>query len=167
MSDENFKGGGTPIGALQSLQKSKSMPQMQQQQPPPQMQQQQYPPQMQQMTPEMQQQMMMQQHMMQQQQQQQQQQQYQQKVMPLAREKMKDVDNVVNNFASMCKDSWKETIVVIVLSILTNNGLFYEFQNRFIPEMVRSSFVNVIVSALVSGIIFFLISQFILKRQKQ
>jgi hypothetical protein len=163
MSDENFKGGGTPIGALQSLQKSKSMPQMQQQQPPPQMQQQQYPPQMQQMTPEMQQQMMMQQHMMQQQQQQQ----YQQKVMPLAREKMKDVDNVVNNFASMCKDSWKETIVVIVLSILTNNGLFYEFQNRFIPEMVRSSFVNVIVSALVSGIIFFLISQFILKRQKQ
>jgi hypothetical protein len=164
MSDENFKGGGTPIGALQSLQKSKSMPQMQQQQPPPQMQQQQYPPQMQQMTPEMQQQMMMQQHMMQQQQQQQQ---YQQKVMPLAREKMKDVDNVVNNFASMCKDSWKETIVVIVLSILTNNGLFYEFQNRFIPEMVRSSFVNVIVSALVSGIIFFLISQFILKRQKQ
>ena len=162
MSEDKFRGGGTPIGALQSIKKSKSMPQMQQQQQmPQQMQQQQVHPQQQmpqqmQMSPEMQQQMMMMQ--------QQQQMMYPQMQMPEKREKMKDVDNMVDNFASMCKGSWKETIVVMVLSVLTNNSFFYEFQNRFIPEMARSGFVNVIVSALVSGLIFFLISQFILKR---
>lgn len=57
--------------------------------------------------------------------------------------------------------SWKESIIVVVIVLLTTNNFSHQFQNKFIPEMLKNgNYMNVILSAILSGIVFFIISNF-------
>lgn len=175
MSENNdiFKGGGTSIAEIKQKQmQQQQMQQMQQQQqmpprpefqsrqpdmpqnyPPPQqnfqqMHQQQQMPYYQQMHQQMHPQQMHPQQM---------QQHFQQKQNESFTDKMKN----------MYGDIWKESILVAVLFIILNNQFSYGIQNKFIPYSLRFGeppFANVFVSSIIAGVLFFLITNFLIKK---
>lgn len=62
--------------------------------------------------------------------------------------------------------SWKESIIVMVIVLLTTNNISHGFQDKFIPEILKSgNYMHIIISAVLSGIIFFIISNFFLLKK--
>ena len=60
----------------------------------------------------------------------------------------------------------KETILVFVLFIIMSQKSVMKIQNNFLPESYyfyeEPKFVNIVINAIIAGIVFFLLNKFVI-----
>lgn len=150
-SDPRFNGGGTPVGKLIQAPPPPQAPP--QQMPPQQMAQQQMHPQQ-----------VMQQQMAQQQQMQRQpllQQQH--SIHNLPNQEKSINSGITEKFESFTNCSWQKFIAIVILVIIFNNSMIYDFEKNIIPVNMRFGdppLFAVILNAIIVGLIFLIISKF-------
>ena len=81
--------------------------------------------------------------------------------------KKKSKKGKLEKFKDGCSSNWKETLLVVILFIILNNNFIYSQYDKIIPynfKFGNPPYIAIIINSIIAGIIFLIISKYVLSK---